>query len=88
MTVHLRYRMLLGVVVSVLESDWPVVLKALVPMHGATWAFGLFRTLMLVVKGAGGWVSYRVMKHCAARPALAVTLPFATARACRSPRPE
>ncbi|CAB3968421.1 major facilitator superfamily protein [Burkholderia cenocepacia] len=69
--------MLLGGVVSVLESYWPVVLKTLVPMHGATWAFGLFLTLMLVVKGAGGWVSYRVMKHCAARPALAVSLPFA-----------
>lgn len=69
--------MLLGGVVSVLESYWPVVLKTLVPTHGATWAFGLFLTLMLVVKGAGGWASYRVMKHCAARPALAVTLPFA-----------
>ncbi|HDR9102646.1 TPA: MFS transporter [Burkholderia vietnamiensis] len=66
--------MLLGGVVSVLESYWPVVLKTLVPTHGATWAFGLFLTLMLVVKGAGGWASYRVMRHCAARPALAVSL--------------
>ncbi|QJP70775.1 MFS transporter [Burkholderia glumae] len=69
--------MLLGGVVSVLESYWPVVLKTLVPEHGTTWAFGLFLTLMLVIKGAGGWAAYRVMQWCERRPGLAITLPFA-----------
>ncbi|CDG82046.1 major Facilitator Superfamily protein [Janthinobacterium agaricidamnosum NBRC 102515 = DSM 9628] len=64
--------MLLGGVISILESYWPVVLKNILPATGSTWVFGLFLTLMLVVKGVGGWLSFIVLRIFSARPAAAV----------------
>jgi DHA1 family quinolone resistance protein-like MFS transporter len=64
--------MLLGGIISILESYWPVVLKNMVPTTGNTWMFGVFLTLMLVVKGFGGWLSFIVLRICSGKPALAV----------------
>ncbi|MDE1715955.1 MFS transporter [Chromobacterium amazonense] len=72
----MMFFMLVGSVVSVLESYWPVVLKGLLPQTERTWIFGAFLTLLLVMKGLGGWFSHLLMQWCARRPSLSVGGPL------------